>query len=83
MSDDHSPLIPCREAVRRLWDYLEGAVTPDDHDLVEAHLAYCRSCCGELAFVGHLRDLLARQAIDEPQPHVVKRLERYLEGLGK
>jgi anti-sigma factor (TIGR02949 family) len=83
MSDTHSPVIPCSEAVRQLWDYLDGSVTPEEHDRVEEHLAFCRRCCGELEFIEHLREFLAQQATDELQPEVVERLERFVEGLGR
>ena len=46
--------IPCSEAVRQLWDYLDQAVSPEDQAKVEQHLAFCRSCCGELEFANQL-----------------------------
>ena len=42
--------IPCSEAVRQLWDYLDRAIPPEDQEKVEKHLSFCRSCCGELEF---------------------------------
>lgn len=79
MSDRGEQLMPCREAVRRLWDFLDGSVSPADHAQVEAHLAFCRRCCGELDFVAHLRDLLASQTADELEPQTLQRLERFVE----
>jgi Putative zinc-finger len=35
-------LIPCSEAVRQLWDYLDHAVSPEDHEKAEQHLSFCR-----------------------------------------
>lgn len=81
MSDNDSHLVPCQEAVRQLWEYLDGAVTPVDHARVEAHLAFCRRCCGELEFVSHLRRMLAEQSEDEIPPQVVGSLERFVEEL--
>jgi predicted anti-sigma-YlaC factor YlaD len=84
-------LIPCREAVRQLWDYLDGAVPDTAHHDIDAHLAFCRRCCGELEFVAHLRAILADQAAegvaggeDTTDPGVssaVRRLEQFVEGL--
>ena len=33
-------LIPCSEAVRQLWDYLDEAVSPEDQEKVERHLSF-------------------------------------------
>ena len=73
--------IPCSEAVRQLWDYLDQAVSPEDQAKVEQHLSFCRSCCGELEFANQLRGFLATQGADELPPHVKARLERFLTDL--
>lgn len=80
MSED-TRLIPCEDAVRQLWDYLDGAAP--DSAAVERHLAFCRSCCGEVEFVGHLRTLLASQLVEEVPPTTSQRLERFVEELGE
>jgi predicted anti-sigma-YlaC factor YlaD len=36
--------ITCRQAVALMTDYLDDALGPDDHVLIEAHLAECESC---------------------------------------
>lgn len=81
MSDNHTRLIPCKEAVRRLWDYLDNAVLPEEHAQVDEHLAFCQRCCGELEFVVQLRGLLASQQADELAPAAIERLERFVEEL--
>lgn len=81
MSERHTPLIPCRDAVRQLWDYLDDAVEPEGRQRIDEHLAFCRRCCGELEFIGHLRDVLASQATDDLPPQAVRRLERFVEEL--
>jgi hypothetical protein len=81
MTANHSELIPCRDAVRQLWDYLDETASPEEHAKVEAHLAFCRRCCGELEFVKNLRDLLASRQADEFSPAVIQRLERFVEEL--
>jgi hypothetical protein len=45
-----SRTMQCSEAVRQLWDYLDHTVSPEDHERVEQHLSFCRTCCGELEF---------------------------------
>jgi anti-sigma factor (TIGR02949 family) len=74
-------LIPCSEAVRQLWDYLDQAVPPEEQEKVEQHLSFCRSCCGELEFATQLRGFLAIQGTEELPPHVKARLERFLADL--
>ncbi|HJS26087.1 MAG TPA: zf-HC2 domain-containing protein, partial [Actinomycetota bacterium] len=51
-------LITCSEAVRQLWDYLDEAISAEDQERVERHLAFCRTCCGELEFAKELRAFL-------------------------
>jgi mycothiol system anti-sigma-R factor len=74
-------VIPCSEAVRQLWDYLDQAVSPQDQAKVEQHLSFCRRCCGELEFANQLRGFLASQGAGELPEHVKARLERFLTDL--
>ncbi len=74
-------VIPCSEAVRQLWDYLDHAVSPEDHEKVKLHLSFCRTCCGELEFAKQLRGFLAAQSAEELPPHVRARLERFVADL--
>jgi len=73
--------IPCSEAVRQLWDYLDHAIPPEDQEKVEKHLSFCRRCCGELEFAKEMRAFLAGSTVEEIPPHVKERLERFVEGL--
>ena len=74
-------MIPCSEAVRQLWGYLDHAVSPEDHEKVEQHLSFCRRCCGELEFAKELRGFLASQEAGELPEHVRARLERFVADL--
>lgn len=76
-------MITCAEAVRQLWDYLDGAVDESQRALVEEHLAFCRRCCGELEFAEELRDFLAQHAADELPADVRTRLTATLDELGR
>jgi anti-sigma factor (TIGR02949 family) len=73
--------IKCSEAVRRLWDYLDHAISPQDQERVEQHLSFCRSCCGELEFAKELRAILASGQVQEIPPDVRARLERFVQDL--
>ena len=69
--------IPCSEAVRQLWDYLDQAVSPEEQAKVEQHLSFCRSCCGELEFAKEVRGFLASDEAEEIPPDVKARLQRF------
>jgi len=74
-------LIPCSEAVRQLWDYLDHALSPEDQARVVGHLAFCRKCCGELEFAKELQAFLASNESDEIPTHVKEHLERFVKEL--
>ena len=76
-------MITCSEAVRQLWDYLDGVVEESERALVEEHLAFCRRCCGELEFAQELRGFLATHAEDELPSDVHGRLTETLDELGR
>jgi anti-sigma factor (TIGR02949 family) len=73
--------IPCSEAVKKLWDYLDHAVSPEDQEKVEKHLSFCRTCCGELEFAKELRAFLASGSALELPVDVRTRLERFVQEL--
>jgi anti-sigma factor (TIGR02949 family) len=52
-------MITCAEAVRQLWDYLDGVVDESQRTSIEEHLSFCRRCCGEVEFADELRRFLA------------------------
>ena len=74
-------MIDCQDALRQLWEYLDGTVTAADRGLVEAHLARCRRCCGELDFAVELRRLLAESRSCDLSEDVRHRLTATLEDL--
>jgi mycothiol system anti-sigma-R factor len=73
--------IPCSEAVRQLWDYLDHAIAPEDQEKVEHHLSFCRRCCGELEFAKEIRSFLASGSSEEIPTDVKEHLERFMEEL--
>jgi mycothiol system anti-sigma-R factor len=74
-------LIPCSEAVKKLWDYLDNAVSPEDQRKVERHLSFCRTCCGELEFAKELRAFMASAGAEELPADIKARLERFVQEL--
>jgi len=73
--------IGCSEAVSKLWDYLDHAISAEDHERIEKHLSFCRACCGELEFAKELRAFLAVGGAEEIPADVKARLERFVEGM--
>ena len=72
-------MITCAEAVRQLWEYLDGMVAASDRAAIEEHLSVCRRCCGEVEFAEELRRFLAAQAAEEMRANVRTRLEAALD----
>jgi mycothiol system anti-sigma-R factor len=67
-------MITCAEAVKQLWEYLDGALPDESRAAVEEHLSFCRRCCGEAEFAAELRGFLAREAAEEMPDDVRTRL---------
>jgi anti-sigma factor (TIGR02949 family) len=76
-------VISCDAAVERLWAFLDQELDDHDHRAVEAHLAFCRRCCGELEFAKHLRRLLATKDAAELAADVRARLDRFIDELAE
>jgi anti-sigma factor (TIGR02949 family) len=77
----HEP-IGCAEAVRRLWDFLEHDLDAADQQAVEDHLAWCRRCCGELAFAREMQRMLRTRTSARLPADVEERLTRTIDELG-
>ena len=72
-------MIDCREAVRRMWAYLDHELDAKPVTEFEAHLETCQRCCGELEFSRHLRAMVAEGEGDPTMPSDVRsRIETIL-----
>ncbi len=65
-------MITCSEAVRQLWEYLEGELPTGDREKIDEHLGACFRCCGEAEFAHELRRLLATQGAEDGIPDRVR-----------
>jgi anti-sigma factor (TIGR02949 family) len=74
-------VIGCGEAVRHLWEFLDQGLEDDDQRAVEAHLAFCMRCCGELAFARELRRRLRTPGAGELPGDIAERLGRFIDDL--
>jgi mycothiol system anti-sigma-R factor len=76
-------VITCAEAVKQLWAYLDRALAAEERQRVEEHLAFCRTCCGEVEFAEELQRFLGSQRQDEIPKEIRSRLEAMLADLGE
>ena len=76
-------MIACAEAVKQLWEYLDGTIPDAQREAVEEHLSFCRRCCGELDFAEELRRFLAQPAEPDLPADVKARLLATLSELEK
>jgi mycothiol system anti-sigma-R factor len=67
-------VITCAQAVRQLWEYLDGVVDDAEREAIEEHLSVCRRCCGEVEFAEELRRFLATHAAADMPDDVRLRL---------
>lgn len=75
-------MINCREAVSRLWAYLDRNLGGMQEQELEEHLGLCRHCCGELEFAKQMRHLLKKPGEStEIPPEARRKLETFLKGL--
>ena len=74
-------MITCAEAVRQLWEYLDGLVDESEREAIEEHLSFCRRCCGEVEFAEELRRFLAEHPEEALPEDARARLVATLEGL--
>jgi mycothiol system anti-sigma-R factor len=75
-------MIDCREAVRRMWAYLDHALDRGPTEELETHLEACQRCCGELEFSRHLKEMAAASGSETMPDALRRRIERLLEGGG-
>lgn len=74
-------MISCNDAVRQLWDYLEGHISEDDRHAVQEHLDLCKRCCGEAEFAAELKTMLASDSSEELPEETKSRLTSFLDQL--
>lgn len=74
-------MISCAEAVRQLWEIVQDEPLTTDRASIDAHLALCRRCCGEMEFVVEMNRFMASVGEAPLPPAVESRLETVLEGV--
>ena len=76
-------MINCKEAVSRLWTYLDRNLGRAQQEELEEHLGLCRHCCGELEFAKQIRDRLKQPGSTTELPVETRaKLDTFLKKLG-
>jgi len=71
--------IDCQAAADRLYEYLDGELTPDAYDEVRAHLEDCALCFKVFGFENtYLAFLRARTRAQKAPEHLKKRIFKHI-----
>jgi mycothiol system anti-sigma-R factor len=57
--------INCRQALHRVYDFLDGEITPETRDQIARHLDKCAPCLRAFGFETEIRRLLADKCRDK------------------
>jgi len=71
---EHANTITCRQLVELASDYLEQALTNEDAELFEQHLAYCEGCGHYVDEVRRTIEIGGRLREDEVPAETMERL---------
>lgn len=75
-------MISCKEAVSRLYAFLDRNLGRVPEAEMEAHLKLCRHCCGELEFAKQVRAALRRPgSATVLTPEVRTQIDAYIQKL--
>ena len=58
--------ISCQETLQRLYEYLDGELTPETTAEIRRHLDLCGGCYPEVRQITEFRDALHRAAQGQP-----------------
>lgn len=71
--------VDCNEAVRQLYDYLDGELTDERRHEITDHLDYCRPCSGAAEFEAELRHVIADRCRDRVPDSLIQRVAECIE----
>ncbi len=55
----------CNDALRELYEFLDGELTPERRTHIQQHLTDCSPCLETFDFQAELRQVVARKCCDE------------------
>jgi len=72
--------IDCKQALKRMLDFIDRELVDEDREAVERHLQTCRSCCSRMEFERELkRRLQALSSADVPSK-TLDRIKALIQG---
>lgn len=66
--------VDCDEAVRQLYVYLDGELTPDRRREIAVHLDDCAPCAGAAGFEAELRAVISSHCKDRVPGSLIQRV---------
>lgn len=74
----------CRDAVARLYEYLDGELSPEVAEAIRKHFEACQSCYPQLCYCQAFQEALRRAADCQPcaPEHLRRRLADLLRAEG-
>jgi anti-sigma factor (TIGR02949 family) len=67
----------CKETIRELDAFLDGALSKEGHESIHAHLGGCSDCLQAFDFQAELRTVIAAKCRnDEMPPGLLSRIEK-------
>ena len=64
----HAPMLDCESVMRRLWDYLDGELTPERMSQIREHIAMCKRCYPQYEFERSFLGALAARRRQHSDP---------------
>jgi mycothiol system anti-sigma-R factor len=72
MTSEHAGHGDCSEVLHRIYEYLDGEMSPDDVKRVAAHLEECRPCLAEHDLDKAVKQVVRRACVDEHAPDYLR-----------
>jgi anti-sigma factor (TIGR02949 family) len=77
--DDTATSLTCAQAIEKIYEYLDGELTPQVEEGIRAHLAICRKCYPNFRHEEvFLRFLEQRARIEKAPPELRRRIMQML-----
>jgi mycothiol system anti-sigma-R factor len=73
---DEQDTADCREAVERLYHYLDGELTPEKRVVIQRHLDDCHDCIEAFEFEAELRMAVSRSCRDPVPESLIIRVHQ-------
>jgi anti-sigma factor (TIGR02949 family) len=67
-------MMPCDQVIARLWEYIDGELTPDSADRVREHLEICSRCFPQYDFQRAYKEFALRGAAQPVPPQLRRRV---------